>query len=197
MKPLTYWVIERACQTLREWKLAGLELSRMSVNVPPEVLVDDDFYDYLIATVDRYGIRRQSFEIEITENAFIADQQAMSLKLAGLAEEGIRVAIDDFGTQYSSLSYLRHLPVTTLKIDQSFVREIEAGKEDSPIVRAIVAIAAGLNLNLVAEGVETEVQADYLGSLGAVEMQGYLFGKPMPASDFRRLLHQEAAVMSV
>ncbi|WP_041702884.1 putative bifunctional diguanylate cyclase/phosphodiesterase [Pseudogulbenkiania sp. NH8B] len=197
MKPLTYWVIERACQTLREWKLAGLELSRMSVNVPPELLVDDDFYDYLIATVDRYGIRRQSFEIEITENAFIADQQAMSLKLAGLAEEGIRVAIDDFGTQYSSLSYLRHLPVTTLKIDQSFVREIEAGKEDSPIVRAIVAIATGLNLNLVAEGVETEVQADYLGSLGAVEMQGYLFGKPMPASDFRRLLHQEAAVMSV
>ncbi|HJU50115.1 MAG TPA: EAL domain-containing protein [Pseudogulbenkiania sp.] len=197
MKPLTYWVIERACQTLCEWKRTGLDLSRMSVNVPPEVLADDDFYEHLIATVDRYGIHRQNFEIEITENAFIADQQAMSLKLAGLAEEGIRVAIDDFGTQYSSLSYLRHLPVTTLKIDQSFVREIEAGKEDSPIVRAIIAIAAGLNLNLVAEGVETVVQADYLGSLGAVEMQGYLFGKPMPSSDFSRLLHNDAAVSSV
>ncbi|MDE2586286.1 MAG: EAL domain-containing protein, partial [Betaproteobacteria bacterium] len=173
---------------LRQWYGDGLDLARMSVNVPPLVLAESDFCQRLLATVDRHGIPRQRFEIEITENSFIADHQSMALKLAGLAEEGIRVAIDDFGTQYSSLSYLRHLPVTTLKIDQSFVREIEAGKEDSPIVRAIVAIAAGLDLNLVAEGVETDLQADYLGSLGALEMQGYLFGKPMNAADFGKLL---------
>ncbi|HJW02917.1 MAG TPA: EAL domain-containing protein [Azospira sp.] len=188
MSALTYWVIDQACRTLRQWYGDGLDLARMSVNVPPLVLAESDFCQRLLATVDRYGIPRQRFEIEITENSFIADHQSMALKLAGLAEEGIRVAIDDFGTQYSSLSYLRHLPVTTLKIDQSFVREIEAGKEDSPIVRAIVAIAAGLDLNLVAEGVETDVQADYLGSLGALEMQGYLFGKPMNAAEFGKLL---------
>ena len=188
MSALTYWVIEQACRTLRQWYGDGLELARMSVNVPPLVLAESDFCERLLATVDRHGIPRQRFEIEITENSFIADHQSMALKLAGLAEEGIRVAIDDFGTQYSSLSYLRHLPVTTLKIDQSFVREIEAGKEDSPIVRAIVAIAAGLDLNLVAEGVETDVQAEYLGSLGPLEMQGYLFGKPMNAVEFGRRL---------
>lgn len=188
MSPLTDWVIERACQTLRDWQRQGLDVFRMSVNVPPAVLAEGDFCERLLTTVDRYGIPRHCFEIEITENAFIADHQTMSLKLAGLAEEGIRVAIDDFGTQYSSLSYLRHLPVTTLKIDQSFVREIEAGQEDSPIVRAIVAIAAGLELHLVAEGVETDIQAEFLGGLGAHEMQGYLFGKPMCSLEFSKLL---------
>lgn len=193
MSALTYWVIERACISLRSWWGAGLQLPRMSVNVPPAVLAESDFCERLLAIVDRYGIPRRSFEIELTENAFIADQQTMSLKLAGLADDGIRIAIDDFGTQYSSLSYLRHLPVTTLKIDQSFVREIENGNDDSPIVRAIVAIAAGLNLSLVAEGVETPLQAEYLGRLGANEMQGYLFGKPMPAPDFRTFLGATAA----
>lgn len=178
MTTLTYWVIDQACQTVQSCRLDGRPLSRMSVNVPPEVLSEHDFCTRLIAALDRYGIQHSSFEIEITENAFIADPQAIALKLASLVEKGIRVAIDDFGTQYSSLSYLRHLPVTTLKIDQSFVREIEKGKEDSPIVRAIVAIARGLNLHLVAEGVETDVQASYLQSLGVHEMQGYLFGRP-------------------
>ncbi len=178
MGPLTYWVIERACQTIQACQKIGKPLARMSVNVPPEVLADSDFCTRLIGMLDQYGVAHHSFEIEITENAFIADPQAIAMKLSDLVEKGIRVAIDDFGTQYSSLSYLRHLPVTTLKIDQSFVREIEKGREDSPIIRAIVAIASGLNLHLVAEGVETDIQAVYLASLGVHEMQGYLFGKP-------------------
>lgn len=188
MTALTYWVIEQACKHLSAWWSAGLELPRMSVNVPPVVLEEDDFYERLTTIVDSYGIPRRCFEIEITENSFIADQQSISMQLAELVEGGIRIAIDDFGTQYSSLSYLRNLPVTTLKIDQSFVREIETGNEDSPIVRAIVAIASGLKLNLVAEGVETELQARYLDSLGAQEMQGYLFGKPMCSDEFIGLL---------
>lgn len=178
MTTLTYWVIEQACQTVQSCRQEGRPLSRMSVNVPPEVLAESDFCAKLIAALDRYAIAHSCFEIEITENAFIADPQSIAMKLASLVEKGIRVAIDDFGTQYSSLSYLRHLPVTTLKIDQSFVREIEKGKEDSPIVRAIVAIARGLDLHLVAEGVETDIQASYLESLGVHEMQGYLFGRP-------------------
>lgn len=178
MGSLTYWVIERACQTISACRQLGRPLARMSVNVPPEVLAEQDFCVRLVGLLDKYAVPHKTFEIEITENAFIADPQVIALKLSGLVEKGIRVAIDDFGTQYSSLSYLRHLPITTLKIDQSFVREIEKGREDSPIVRAIVAIASGLNLHVIAEGVETDIQAAYLASLGVDEMQGYLFGKP-------------------
>ncbi|MDR3411221.1 MAG: EAL domain-containing protein [Formivibrio sp.] len=178
MTVLTYWVIKEACQAMHACQRNSQPLPRLSVNVPPVVLAENDFCEYLIATLDRYGIAHPSFEIEITENAFIADPQTIALKLASLAMEGVRVAIDDFGTQYSSLNYLRHLPVTALKIDQSFVREIKKDQEDSPIVRAIVAIATGLSLHLIAEGVETEIQASFLESLGVHEMQGYLFGKP-------------------
>ena len=113
--------------------------------------------------------------------------------LRRISQQGIRIAIDDFGTQYSSLSYLRHLPVNTLKIDQSFVREIEHVDDPSPIVRAVIAIAAGLNLNVVAEGVEGEVQAEFLRRLGCREMQGYLYGRPMPAESIAELLRRRAA----
>ena len=188
MSALTDWVIETACQTLRAWWQDGKMLSRISVNIPPVVLMESDFCERLTMILDRYDIVRQCFELEITENAFIADPQMIALKLTGLVEEGVRVAIDDFGTQYSSLSYLRYLPVTTLKIDQSFVREIEPGQVDSPIVRAVVAIASGLNLHLVAEGVETALQCEYLAGLGVHEMQGYLFGRPMSQQDFGDLL---------
>lgn len=192
MGPLTDWVLETACRALREWRQEGLIPPRMSINVPPAILAEPDFCERIVTKVDHYGIPHASFEIELTENAFIAEQDAVALKLARLSESGIRVAIDDFGTQYSSLSYLRSLPVTTLKIDQSFVREIVVGREDSPIVRAIVAIAQGLGLNLVAEGVETDLQAAYLDSLGVREMQGFLFGKAMPPDELKGLLKRSS-----
>lgn len=189
MAALTDWVVERACQDLRSWWDCGLDLPRMSVNVAPSVLEDGDFCDRLLAVVDRHGIPHHCFEIELTENTFIADQQTISTRLLDLARKGVRIAIDDFGTQYSSLGYLRNLPVTTLKIDQSFVLEIEPGTEDSPIVRAIVAIASGLGLHIVAEGVETALQAEYLDGLGVREMQGFLLGRPMSAGMLQTLLN--------
>jgi len=162
----------------------------MAVNISPAVLEDADFGDRLITLLNRYDIDPDAFEIELTENVFIADQETISSRLESLARSGIRIAIDDFGTQYSSLSYLRNLPVNTIKIDQCFVREIEQGREDSTIIRAIVAIAAGLGLHVVAEGVETSLQASFLKAVGAREMQGFLFGRPMVREEFTRLLGQ-------
>ncbi len=194
MGSLTYWVIERACRDLTAWWAKGLDMPRMAVNISPVVLEDGDFGDRLTGILDRHGIPHSKFEIELTENVFIADQQTVSSRLASLARSGIRIAIDDFGTQYSSLSYLRNLPVDTIKIDQCFVREIEQGREDSTIIRAIVAIASGLGLHVVAEGVETTLQASFLKTVGAREMQGFLFGRPMGFNDFSSLLSSEGAV---
>ena len=190
MPILTYWVLETACKDLRNWWDRGFDVQRMSVNVSPSVLEIDEFYGRLIGTLKKYAIPHENFEIEVTENVFIGDRQKVTDHLLRLSRDGIRIAIDDFGTQYSSLSYLRHLPINTLKIDQSFVREIEHIDDSSPIVRAIVAIAAGLGLNVVAEGVETEVQAEFLRRLGCREMQGYLYGRPLPVEQLERLLLQ-------
>lgn len=191
MANLTDWVIERACRDLKVWQATGLELPRMAVKHLAVVLDDEEFGERLVGILDRHGVSHRAFEIELTENVFISDQQTISARLAALAERGIRIAIDDFGTQYSSLSYLRNLPVDTIKIDQCFVREIEQGKEDSTIIRAIVAIASGLGLHLlVAEGVETSLQANFLKSVGAREMQGFLLGRPMTRDDFTRLLNE-------
>ena len=191
MPIFTYWVLETACKDLRGWWDRGFDLQRMSVNVSPSVLELDDFHERLIDTLKKYAIPHENFEIEVTENVFIGDRQKVMDRLLRLSRERIRIAIDDFGTQYSSLSYLRHLPISTLKIDQSFVREIENIDDASPIVRAIIAIAAGLGLNVVAEGVENEVQAEFLRHLGCREMQGYLYGRPLPVEQLERLLLQE------
>jgi len=191
MPPLTYWAIERACCDFRSWRARALPVGRVSVNVPPGMLQSDEFSDRVLAIVAAQGIPGEALEIELTENVFIADYAIVSRCLLRLAEQGIRIAIDDFGTQYSSLSHLHHLPVTTLKIDQSFVRELDGQNIDSPIIRSILAIAGGLSLNVIAEGVETHAQRAYLHGIGVREMQGYLFGRPMTASQLeQRLLDQ-------
>ena len=167
-------------------------MPRMSVKVSPMVIEQDDFLEHLLGLLHQYAVPHESFEIEITENVFIGDRQKVSDRLLQISREGIRIAIDDFGTQYASLSYLRYLPVNTLKIEQSLIREIERSDDKSPIVRAIVAVALGLGLDVVAEGVETEVQAGYLHQLGCRSMQGYLFGQPMGFEDIAPLLSRRA-----
>jgi diguanylate cyclase (GGDEF)-like protein len=197
MPALTRWVLDEACRHLRRWRDDGLELQRMSINVSPAVLDDERFVDHLADVLARYAIPHGDFEIEITENIFVGDRQRVIDALRRVSQLGIRIAIDDFGTQYSSLSYLRHLPVNTLKIDQSFVREIECVDDPSPIVRAVIAIAAGLKLNVIAEGVESEVQAEFLRRLGCCEMQGYLYGRPMPVEAIVELLPHRSSSLPV
>jgi len=180
MSNLTRWVLERACRDLKSWRDKGIKLDRMAINFSPRMIEKPDFITDLMATLDAYGIAPSSIEVEITENVPFQNMESTTQILKAISAHGVRIAIDDFGAQYSSLNYLRSLPIDTLKIDRAFVMEIRSQTDDSPIIKAIVAIAAGLGMNVVAEGVETAIQANFLKGLGCSQMQGYLYGHPQP-----------------
>jgi EAL domain-containing protein (putative c-di-GMP-specific phosphodiesterase class I) len=143
--------------------------------------------------LENYAIPPKQFEVEITENICIRNPQYAIEQLNKLSQLGISVAIDDFGTGYSSLAYLHRFPINTIKIDQMFVREIQSVDGHFPVALAIVSIARGLGLNLIAEGVETDAQACYLKKSGCESMQGYHFHKPMPSQSLIDLLKKQAA----
>ncbi|KPF45757.1 diguanylate cyclase [beta proteobacterium AAP121] len=184
---LSDWVLERACGQLALWHALGHRHLRMAVNLSPLELARNDIVERVTAPLSRHMLPPGALEIEITENMLLDDAPSVVEKLERLRAQGVRVAIDDFGTRYSSLAYLRRFPIHSLKIDQSFVRDL--GPEgDSPIIQAIVGIARGFNLQLVAEGVETVEQLQALRALGCDEVQGYLLGRPMPAVALTPLL---------
>ncbi|HEY4375377.1 MAG TPA: EAL domain-containing protein [Burkholderiales bacterium] len=190
MSNLTRWVLERACRDLKSWLDRGIKLERMGINFSPRMIEKPDFISDLMHTLNEYKIPPACIEVEITENMPFQNMESTTQVLNGISELGVRIAIDDFGAQYSSLNYLRSLPIDTLKIDRAFVMEIREQNDDSPIIKAIVAIATGLGMNVVAEGVETAVQADFLKSLGCSQMQGFLYGRPQPFAELEHtLLH--------
>ncbi|RVU49465.1 putative bifunctional diguanylate cyclase/phosphodiesterase [Rubrivivax rivuli] len=184
---LSDWVLERACGQLALWHALGYRHLRMAVNLSPLELVRNDIVERVTAPLARHLLPPGALEIEITENMLLDDAPSVVEKLERLRAQGVRVAIDDFGTRYSSLAYLRRFPIHSLKIDQSFVRDLGV-EGDSPIIQAIVGIARGFNLQLVAEGVETVEQLQALRAMGCDEVQGYLLGRPMPASALTPLL---------
>jgi EAL domain-containing protein (putative c-di-GMP-specific phosphodiesterase class I) len=183
MGAISAWVMEEACRQLSLWHAAGSTDLRVAVNLSPHEFSRPDLVQRVSEIVARHGLPREALEIEITENVLLQDVAGVIDKLRLLRQRGIRIAIDDFGTRYSSLNYLRSFPINTIKIDQSFVRDIEGDDSVSPIIVAIVGIARGFNLDLVAEGVENEMQRRVLARLGCDEMQGYLFARPTPARD--------------
>jgi len=191
MSGISAWVMEEACRQLSLWHAAGNTSLRVAVNVSPHEFSRPDLVERVAATVARHGLPREVLEIEITENVLLEDVPGVIDKLRQLREHGIRIAIDDFGTRYSSLNYLRSFPINTIKIDQSFIRDIEGDDSVSPIITAIVGIARGFNLDLVAEGVENEMQRRVLARLGCDEMQGYLFARPAAAPDMVGLRRRE------
>jgi EAL domain-containing protein (putative c-di-GMP-specific phosphodiesterase class I) len=139
-----------------------------------------------------YGISPSQIEVEITENICIRNPQHAIEQLHKLCQLGVSVAIDDFGTGYSSLSYLHRFPIHTVKIDQSFVKEIHDEMGHYPVILAIISIARGLGLHLVAEGVETREQARYLQANGCTTMQGYLYHRPIPLQQFLNVINQQS-----
>ncbi len=179
---LSDWVLETACRQLALWREAGHRDLRVAVNLSPLELARTDIVERVTVPMLRHRLPEGALEIEITENMLMEDGPSIVDKLERLRAQGVRVAIDDFGTRYSSLNYLRRFPINSLKIDQSFVRDLAPETADSPIIQAIVGIARGFNLHLVAEGVETEYQLQALQALGCDEMQGYLLGRPMTAA---------------
>ena len=143
-----------------------------------------------VAGLEGAGLDAQHVKLEITENILMQDMEVVVPKLRKLRQMGIRIAIDDFGTGYSSLSYLQQFPINTLKIDRTFVGDIRAEEGDASLIDAIVAMARGLRLDLVAEGVENRTQLRYLQAHGCEEVQGYIFSPPVPAHEMTELLKE-------
>jgi len=184
IEQLSEWVLKRIAIDLFSNKVFLESQIKASINLSATDIKQKEFPENIVSMTENFGIEPGRLEIEITENTFMNDIQACTHKLQILANKGISVAIDDFGTGYSSLNYLRELPVHTLKIDYSFISEIEHSKKGAALVAAIVGMAHGLGINIVAEGVENINQADYLKDLGCYTMQGFLYSEPVPVDLF-------------
>lgn len=191
--PIGQWVLETACAQLKAWEQDALTRDLfLSVNVSARQFHQADFVTQVQAVVSRHAINPNQLKLEITESMLLENIEDTIATMLALKNIGIRLSLDDFGTGYSSLQYLKRLPLDQLKIDQSFVRDIVEDSSDRAIVRTIIAMAQSLNLNVIAEGVETEEQRQLLLSKGCNHYQGYLFGKPMPIEQFETLVRQRS-----
>jgi len=182
------YVLDQACADVRRWRDGGMKHLRVSINFSGMQLDQDCFIDEIRDALQKHKLPGSSLEVEITENVIMNGMSSVVRKLRELTKMGIKIAIDDFGTGYSSLSYLQQFPISTLKIDKSFISSIDVNESATSIVDAIVAMAKGLKLNLIAEGVETDLQLKYLKQLGCESIQGYLFGKAEGAERTREIL---------
>jgi diguanylate cyclase (GGDEF)-like protein/PAS domain S-box-containing protein len=186
---ITNWVLSETCRRIACWQDLGYSIS-ISVNVSPKDFEREDLVDCISANLNRYGVNPSLLEIEITENMMLSGEPRVLNKMQQIRDRGVRISIDDFGTGYSSLNYLRQFPINTIKIDQSFIRDLVIGQPVSPIIHAIIGVAHGFGLHLVAEGVETVFQMETLREMGCYEMQGYLFSRPVQACDAELMLSQ-------
>ncbi|MFM0140552.1 putative bifunctional diguanylate cyclase/phosphodiesterase, partial [Caballeronia grimmiae] len=178
------WVLDQACGQMKAWLDAGHAGWTIAVNLSSLQFGHAGLVETVADTLARHQLAPQSLTLEITESTAMRDVEASLATLDKLHAMGVMISIDDFGTGYSSLLYLKRLPATELKIDRGFVRDLPHDPEDAAIVSAIVALGRTLNLTIVAEGVETEQQQDFLTTLGCNSFQGYLLGRPMNADDF-------------
>ncbi|MEW8110576.1 MAG: EAL domain-containing protein [Candidatus Thiodiazotropha endolucinida] len=185
--PLGEWVLRRACTDIKRWmEQEGISL-QLSVNISMQQLEMDQFVNKALKIIKRHQLPKNTLELEITEHAIMQDMEKAIDALTKLSHKGIRIAIDDFGTGYSSLGYLQNLPINTLKIDRSFVQGIKTS-EDNSIIDAIIAMAKGLNLNLIAEGVENQTQIDHLSRAGCGLAQGFFYSHPVPEDELLKFI---------
>lgn len=187
------WVLRSACAQLRAWREAELPQVRVAVNLSPQDIEQPRFVEKVLSVLQDNYFEASALELEITENVIMRDAENTVTKLSRLGALGVKISIDDFGIHYSSLNYLKKFPIHTIKIDQSFVHDISEG-HDAPIITAIVAIARGFKLNLIAEGVETLRQFEVLRALNCFEMQGFLFSAPLAPVDATKILADPQAL---
>jgi EAL domain-containing protein (putative c-di-GMP-specific phosphodiesterase class I) len=176
-------VLREACRQASQWARSVAPATRVGVNVSARQFRHPGFVDMVRRVLGEAGLEARLLELEIVENAIVDHEPETISTLQALRAMGVELAIDDFGTGYSSLSYLRRLPINTVKIDQSFVADLPASTQSTAIVRAVVSLAHGLGLKVVAEGVETRAQLDFLRLLGCDSAQGYHLARPKPASE--------------
>ncbi|MGB6431307.1 MAG: EAL domain-containing protein [Candidatus Acidiferrales bacterium] len=186
--PIGNWVLREACKQARAWADSGLIATKMSVNISAVMFRDDHFLDGVFAILDQSGLDPKFLELELTESILMKRVGTTQSILANLRAKGVQVAVDDFGTGYSSLSYLTKFPIDSLKIDQSFIRQISTAPGENTIVTAIISMGRDLNLRVVAEGVETREELAFLQAHDCDEAQGYYFSRPVPADQFAKLL---------
>jgi diguanylate cyclase (GGDEF)-like protein/PAS domain S-box-containing protein len=179
IEPITEFVLRTACQQAVQWKRMGYPAMQMAVNLSARSLKREGLVDRVMGLLEETGLPPESLELELTESMLIADVEASIQVLHQFKARGIRLSIDDFGTGYSSLSYLQRFPVDIIKIDRSFVQNLQLHPSDTDITKLIILLGHSLKLKVVAEGVETENQLDHLNALGCDEFQGYYFSRPM------------------
>jgi EAL domain-containing protein (putative c-di-GMP-specific phosphodiesterase class I) len=192
--PIGLWVLETACQQIKIWeanpKTRDLQLA---VNVSAKQFHQPGFIDHVKEALGKTAITPSRLKLELTESMVLDDVGDTIAKMHALKQIGVRFSMDDFGTGYSSLAYLSQLPLDQLKIDQSFVRNIGTKPTDAVIVQTIVGMAGNLGMEVIAEGVETQAQRDFLAGVGCTLYQGYLFSKPVPIAEFEALLGKQPA----
>ena len=188
MLQINGYVLREACRQLADWNKRGLQDIRMSVNMSPEQFRAKTLPSQVAALIKETGIEARWLDLELTETTVMEDLDAVAEQLQALRELGVTISIDDFGTGFSSLSYVKRFPADRLKIDQSFVRDLLGNPQDGAIVKAILNLGHSLGMDVVAEGVETADHAARLTQEGCDELQGYHFGRPMPAAEFERLM---------
>ena len=192
--PLGKWVLEQACTQARAWQKAGLPLERIAVNLSASQFRERDLAGMISGILARTGLSSRCLELELTESTLMSDAELAAKVLGELSQMGIKISIDDFGTGYSSLAYLKRFPLDKLKIDRAFVQDLATNANDVAIVRAIVSLAHSLNLQVIAEGVETDVQLAAVRTLGCDQYQGYLCSPPVDADQLATMLLTRAVV---
>jgi diguanylate cyclase (GGDEF)-like protein len=185
------WVLREACQQAKKWRDQGIPLSNMAVNVSAIQFLQKGFSNQVAAILSETGLEPDVLELELTESILINDETIVLDVLRSLKKIGVQLAIDDFGTGYSSLSRLNNFPIDRLKIDQSFVSDLELNSDSAAIVVAIINMAKGISLKVIAEGVETEGQLAFLTNKGCNEVQGYLLSKPLPMAQTEEFLMKQ------
>ncbi len=188
--PIGSWVIHRACREARAWELAGFGRLRVAVNVSTHQLLKSDLVGTIEGALSATELEGERLVVEVTETAIMDNPTEAIACLKGIKALGVKISMDDFGTGYSSLTYLKRLPVDELKIDRAFIRDLPEVREDVAITSAIITMARGLGLNVVAEGIEKAEQLEFLRAQRCDQWQGFLFSAPLPADQFVELLRQ-------